>query len=356
MLSYQAVWQRSEPVEDWVRPGTIVRLESPSDEPGLDALLLSLGGGHPPAKPTAVISSAAWAAGLRQLLQRVDAWLADAAPHRRTHHSDDILTMMDKHATWERLRAAGVPVADALPTAQRSWAELRAAASRRGWRQCIVKARHGSSAAGLLAVRWSGTRVIGVSTVSLLSDGSACNSRSLRRYRSATELDAVLGHIGEAHVEEWLPKLGAPNSNGGRARPFDFRIVVIGGTAQHLLVRIGQTPFTNLHLGAVRGDPTVVRGWLGEAAWSAVQQAAEAAVACFPTALFAGVDVGVVRPGAEPVVWEVNAFGDFHEGVEASGRDTYQAELAALGVQLPRSGAGPGPTWLGREPIGAGAR
>lgn len=344
VLSYRTLWEGDATAEQWVQPGSIVRFESPSDEPGLDDLLLRLGGANGRSHDTDVYSSHSWMLGLRKLLRRVDDWLLQAPPHRRTHRSDDIETMLDKHATWARLRAAGVPVPDALPAADRSWDELRRAAEARGWSQCLVKARYGSSAAGLLAVRWSRERVHGLSTVALAPNAPAFNSRALRSYRTATELDAVLAAIGPAHVERWLPKIGLPGAHG-TARPTDFRVVVIDRQAQHLLVRVGRGPFTNLHLGADRGDPDQVRSWLGEQTWQGAQQAAEEAVRCFPEALFAGVDVGVVQPGHEVVIWEVNAFGDFHEGIEVDGKDTYQAELAALGVHLPRSGAGPAPTW-----------
>ncbi|MDO5683081.1 MAG: hypothetical protein Q4G46_09685, partial [Propionibacteriaceae bacterium] len=118
-----------------------------------------------------------------------------------------------------------------------------------------------------------------------------------------------------------------PVANAG---PVDFRVVVIAVRAQHMVARIGRGPFTNLHLGAARGDLGLLRTHFGPRTWASIQNTAEAAAACFPEALYAGVDVGLVHPSREPVVWEVNAFGDFHEGIEVDGRDTYQAQLAAL--------------------------
>ncbi|WP_425310447.1 STM4014 family protein [Ammonicoccus fulvus] len=311
------------PADDWVSPGTIVRLESPSEDPGVDAELVALGGGVRPEAPTELIRSDHWHRGLTVLLGRVEAWLADAPAHHRLQHTPSILAMMDKRATHARLRAAGVPVPESFDAS--TWAEVVEQASARGWNQVFVKARYGSSAAGILAARW-GDSVVGFSTVAW-TKGRAVNVRRPVRYSTHAEIAEVVEAIGPFHVERWLPKVTAPGSTTG---PVDFRVVVIGGRAQHLLARIGRGPFTNLHLGAERGDLELLRAHFGERNWASIRATAEAAAACFPEALYAGVDVGLVHPSREAVVWEVNAFGDFHEGIEVDGKDTYQAQLAAM--------------------------
>ena len=127
-----------------------------------------------------------------------------------------------------------------------------------------------------------------------------------------------------AVVEDWLPKA---QWNG---KSFDLRVVVIGGRAAQVLVRSSRGPFTNLHLGNERGDWDAVRGWLGER-WEEVRDSAQRAAACFPEALYCGVDV-LILPSKDHAILEVNAFGDYHRGVLVDGLDTYGTELRALGV------------------------
>lgn len=313
------------PARDWVSPGTIVRLESPSEDPWVDAELVALGGGVRPGAPTELLRSDHWHRGLAILLGRIEDWLAGAPEHRRLQHTPSVLTMMDKTATHVRLAAAGVPVPESLDAS--TWAEVVERASMRGWSQVFVKARYGSSAAGIVAGRWS-SRVAGFSTVAW-AGGRPVNVSRPVRYAAHVDIAAVVEAIGPFHVERWLPKVTAPGPTG---RSVDFRVVVIAGRAQHLLARIGRGPFTNLHLGAERGDLDRLRAHFGNRAWHCIGATAEAAAACFSDALYAGVDIGLVHPSHAPVVWEVNAFGDFHEGIEVDGLDTYQAQLAALGM------------------------
>ena len=56
-----------------------------------------------------------------------------------------------------------------------------------------------------------------------------------------------------AIVEEWLPKAVF------QGKQFDLRVVVIKGVAKHFVVRLGNSPMTNLHLGNARGDAALFR-------------------------------------------------------------------------------------------------
>lgn len=306
-------------------PGCVVRLESPSDDPDLDWELARLGGGRV-GEQTELLPGEPWYSGLTELLRRVDDWLTAGGldSGQRMQHVPSVLAMIDKAETHRRLLAAGVPVAPGFtPAAGSSWESIRTAAETRGWGQTMIKARYGSSAAGLIAVRWLGERVAGWTTVEL-AGGRAYNTRRLVRLHSHAEVAAVVRAIRWIHVERWLPKLSFAEG------AVDLRVVVIGGRAQHVLARVARGPFTNLHLGAQRGDVEALRAQLGNATWAALLAAAEQAAGCFPDALYAGFDLGPVGAECRPAVWEVNAFGDFHEGIEVESRDTYQAELLAL--------------------------
>ncbi|MBZ9750186.1 STM4014 family protein [Deinococcus sp. HMF7604] len=308
-----------------VRPGSVVRLDSTGEEIATEEALIRLGGGVPGDLAGGELAPMrAWYAGFSRYLAEVDAALAQAPPHRRMQRRDHILTMFDKAATHARLHAAGVPVPEALPEVH-SAEELIAAATARGWSRVFVKLTYGSSASGAVALQWQGPRVSAMTTVRLV-DGRPYNSRRLVRYEGGPEVHALLDALAphRLHVERWLPKASF------QGRTVDLRMVVIGGRAQHTLVRSAAGPITNLHLGNERGDLEALKAAVGPARWAQIGQVAEHALAAFPGALYGGVDV-LLTPGFRRVaVLEVNAFGDYHRGVRVNGLDTYGAQLRAL--------------------------
>lgn len=290
--------------------GALIRCDSPSDDPALDAELIRLGGGDPTGlEQGRLMPSHRWYAGFVELLRRLDL-LLDAEPSvQRMQTTDSMLAMFDKAETHRRLADAGVPVPPP---------SLAAADG-----QHFIKARYGSSGAGLIALRRHGGRWRASSTMHLTAEG-VFNSRRAVNYDSTREsgaLASLLDAVGPCIVQQWLPKI---TLDGG---PCDFRVVVIGGRAHQMLARVGSGPFTNLHLGARRGDVHALRRELGEA-WDRITAAAERAASCLPEAHYCGVDV-LLTPQREAYVLELNAFGDFHEGVLVDGLDTYRSELAA---------------------------
>jgi hypothetical protein len=68
---------------------------------------------------------------------------------------------------------------------------------------------------------------------------------------------------------------------------------------------------------------------MGDAAWAAAMRTCEAAAACFPESLHAGVDLRIAPDFQRHSVLEVNAFGDLLPGVLSEGKDTYSAEIRA---------------------------
>lgn len=295
-----------------VRP--VIRLDAPSDDPAVDAALLALGGSPTTAPPgTRLLRHDHWHAGLAEALRRLDAQLAVAPEHDRMQSSDAVLTLFDKDATGRRLTAAGVPT----PTTTRVATVADAMALLRKRPQSFVKVRYGSSAAGMMAVRQHRGRWHATTTV---SQGHNAQPRTVDGEAAiASALEPIVAQ--DAIIQPWLPKL---TLQGGAA---DFRVVVIGGRAQQVLPRIVTGhPFTNLHIGARRGDVAAARHHLGPVVWQDLLAIAEAAVAAFDL-WYAGVDVLVSSTTLTPTVLEVNAFGDFHEGIEVEGRDTYRAEL-----------------------------
>lgn len=326
-------------VRELAERSEVLRIESPSDDPGLDADLVRRGGGHTEVAAAELVDGFAWWRGLGHYLQALDEAVQGTGV-LRLHHCESVLTMFDKAETRARLRRAAVPVADGLDGTPDDLASLRRAAEERGWSAVFAKARFGSSGAGLLALRWAGERLAGYTTVGFRPNAGATAGWSVvnvpvRRVTDRTELDAVYAAIrGGAEttfhshgsrppgavIERWVPKFGFENG------VVDLRVVVIAGQARQVLARVGPGPITNLHLGARRGDVDSLAACLGPRLGEALRTA-EAAAECFPRAHHAGVDVGLDRRG-RPFVLELNAFGDFHAGItDAEGLDTYAAEL-----------------------------
>ncbi|MFC0042171.1 STM4014 family protein [Actinomadura rayongensis] len=303
-------------------PGTVLRVDSPGESPETDALLRG------PGDPARVGGGAAWYAAFTAALRRVVA-AADAAGLRRTCDADEIAVMFDKRRCHARLAAAGVPVPPALPQVT-GYAELRAAMADAGEPRVFVKPAHGSSGSGVVALQTAPGRVKAM-TPAAFGPGGLLNSLRLRSYETEDEVAALIGALAPdgLHVERWLPKASLDG------RPFDLRVVVVGGVPTHAVARVGTGPLTNLHLGGTRGDLGAVRALLGPDGFAAALDVCVRAAACFPGTLMVGVDLLVGLGGRRVAVGEVNAFGDLLPnltglpGGPAEGRDAYAAQIAA---------------------------
>lgn len=132
------------------RPGEVVRVESPGEDPAVERLLR---GGD---DPTRVEGTALWyerfTAAVRELGRsagEVGACLLDDPA--------ELAVLFDKRLCHEVLDLASVPVPpsptsgpDAPPV--RGWDDVRALMDAPGMRRVFVKIAHGSSASGVLAV------------------------------------------------------------------------------------------------------------------------------------------------------------------------------------------------------------
>ncbi|TDD65311.1 hypothetical protein E1298_41480, partial [Actinomadura rubrisoli] len=86
-----------------LRPGDLLRIDSPGEDPEADALLR--GPGH----PARVGGGATWYRTFTAALKRIDA-SASRAGARLLGDVEEIAVMFDKRRTHARLLAAGVPV------------------------------------------------------------------------------------------------------------------------------------------------------------------------------------------------------------------------------------------------------
>ena len=85
---------------------------------------------------------------------------------------------------------------------------------------------------------------------------------------------------------------------------------------------------TNLHLGNQRESRERIIEAFGEEAFHAAMREAEKAATAFPDSFYFGADVMMCSNSLEPVVIEVNAFGDLLPNLLVDGMDTYQTEVA----------------------------
>jgi hypothetical protein len=338
--------ERRRALADVVRAGDFVRLESPGRNFEVERALLTIGAdvADSTSAPRLDAPSAArlaadrgrvlyprqWYLGFRSVLQDVRSELAGAPPHSAMHDPGEIALMFDKPRCHAHLALAGIPVPRALLGVTCYDALVEQLRAHR-MTQVFVKLAHGSGASGVVAYRTDGRRHRAVTTVEAVRRPGGLDLYNTRRLRTLDDLGEIASLIDALaihgiHVEEWVPKAGLDG------RCFDLRVVVIARRARHIVPRLSRHPITNLHLLNARGDPARVRDAIGAVRWRQALETCERAVATFPHAMYAGVDLAITADFKRHVVLEINAFGDQLKGCLDAGEDTYTAELRALDI------------------------
>lgn len=266
----------------------------------------------------------AWFAGFIDLLGVVERSLGEVAP-RWLNPPADIRAMGDKLACQQRFAAAGVAVPELLGTIH-GYGDLQERLRGSGHDRVFVKARFGSSAAGVVAYRRhrDGREVL-ISSSALVREAGVArivNRLRLQRLDDSAAITALIDALARqgSYAEQWLPKPAVP---GRRGLHYDLRVVVTDGRARQCIARMSATPMTNLHLGNRRACPT---GWLAGSAMDAIERGAERAAAAFPHSACVGLDLVAQAGGVR--VFEANAFGDLLPGVEREGCSTYDDQVA----------------------------
>lgn len=349
IVSYREIGEEGS---DWRArlAGRRVRLESPGRDCATERALLRRGAvaGVEPnfsrvapdrlesmlREPGRVFATRQWYLGYVDLLNEIAA-AAGSNGASFLNSPADVAVMFDKRACHARLAAGGVPVPRALATPE-SFAHVIELMTRARLDRVFLKTCHGSGANGVLALERRPYAIQGTTALQVDRSGGETKvfaTRRLRVYRDSTMLRRLVDALcrERLHVEEWVPKAGVAG------RTADVRVVVIGGRACHLALRLAEGPITNLHLsGAKKGGEELLVGRGGLAAATLVRRTAEQAAACFPTSLCVGVDVALTPSFRQARVLEVNAFGDLLEGVAWRGFDTYTwAIRAALNRDWP---------------------
>jgi hypothetical protein len=329
---------------DWIagrRPppaGSLVRIDSPGECSQTTRAILKAGiaplearGGLPLSVAEIdrlacgrgeLLSPRQWFLGYREILEQIDIGWADAGL-RWMSRPKSIVTAFDKIACLELWSRAGLPIPRRYPGIAR-YEQLRGEIARRHAR-LFVKLRYGYSALGAVALEWRDSLVRAITTVEVTGPRDRARLFVSKRPRVLTcesEIAWLIDRLGveDILVEHWLPKA----RSGGK--PFDLRVVMIGGEPQHVVGRANTSPFTNLNLNATRIAPEEVKRQLGET-WEHLGAVCRQAALQIPTAGGLGLDV-LVRPCLRQLaLLEANAFGDYLPGLLYRGRSTYEAEV-----------------------------
>jgi glutathione synthase/RimK-type ligase-like ATP-grasp enzyme len=277
--------------------------------------------------PGRVLPMRQWFLGWRDVLQQLSAWAdREGLSLRWQCPPEDVVCMFDKLACQRALETAGIAVPPALGVPRsfdELWELMRAARRRR----IFLKPCHGSSASGVVALETNGRDIQAFSTLQAgQSPNGLClyNHRRILVRRGAAEVRQLVDTVCRERclAQVWIPKAGVSG------RPFDLRVVVIGGRARHVIVRLGTGPMTNSQLLGGKGDVDAVRQRMGEEAWEQMLALCENAMTkCFPRSLYAGLDI-LIEPNFRAArILEVNAFGDLLPRILCEGRDTYTWEV-----------------------------
>ncbi|GGJ24253.1 STM4014 family protein [Deinococcus roseus] len=283
-----------------------------------------------------ILPSGQWYLGLQRYFALLQTQLQQAPHHQCTIDFQEALQLFDKRITSRRWQQAGLPVPPFL-SEPHDFEDLLEHMKASGLSRVFVKLAHGSSASGAVALHISGqvsgktveSRLRVISTVEM-ENGRLYNSRKLRHYDQWADIQTLINLLCRhpLQVEAWVPKATF------QGKPMDLRVVVIGQTPMQAMVRLGQGPMTNLHLGNERGDVQALQDRMGSH-WSELEATCQKAMQVFPKSLYAGLDVLLRSDFRRHCLLEGNAFGDYHRNVFWQGMDTFTAQLFKLQERQP---------------------
>lgn len=308
----------------------VIKLDSPGESTALHDALLHRGwihSGEQDAAPTPLAHGELthqhlWYAGFADLLRTLERVAGSAC---WLNPPEDILRMCDKWRCQQELIAADVAAPPRLGLID-GYDTLRRLSGQHDCDRIFVKARYGSSAAGVLAYRRhrDGREVAYASTQ--VVDGENCsqlfNTLTPQRYTDSRSIAALVDALAVqgAYAERWIAKPRAPGHAGHH---FDLRVVAFGGEPRQRVARIADRPMTNLHLGNRRGDPQML---LDATRTATTEDCVRKAAAVFPDSAMIGFDL---IPGHDTChVLEANAFGDLLPGLHWHGADAYDDQAA----------------------------
>jgi glutathione synthase/RimK-type ligase-like ATP-grasp enzyme len=268
-----------------------------------------------------------WYLGWRHCLQT---WTTDLQG-KILNHPQDIAIMFDKVQCQQVLATAKIPIPSRLLPGKsiENYEQLCQLMDEQDCQRVFVKLAHGSAASGVVAYERRAGIERAITTVERVVKQDSLkfyNSRRIRQYRKSTEIADIINFLAaeSVQIETWLPKARIAG------REFDVRVVVIGGKACHAVIRVGNSPLTNLHLGNDRREITDLPPGLTADNWQKILATCERAAACFPRSFYCGVDLLIAPNLQDHYILEMNAFGDLLQGITYEGLDTYTMEVKML--------------------------
>ncbi|WP_310485847.1 STM4014 family protein [Chamaesiphon sp. VAR_48_metabat_403] len=249
---------------------------------------------------------------------------------RILNHPDDIIVMFDKVRCQQILATAGIPIPPILsidPNDSKS--TIAKLMDDRNINRVFIKLAHGSSASGVVAYDRRNGFERAITTVERVVEAGELrfyNSRLIRQYRDADAIADIIDFLTceSVQIETWLPKARL------EGREFDVRVVVISGQARQAVIRVGNSPMTNLHLGNDRREITDLPPGLSPTIWAEMLATCERAAACFPNTFYCGIDLLIAPNLKDHYIIEMNAFGDLLQGITWNGEDTYTTQVKML--------------------------
>ncbi len=309
--------------------GGLVKLEPPGDDVVAHAMLLARGAqrlGRPAVAPLQhgeLCGTDLWFAGFEDALAQLARQLAGRDGVDVVDAPVEIALMTDKWRCQAHLAAHGLPI-PALLGRVANFAEFAALLDHHAVDRVFLKARYGSSAAGVVAYRRNARGDEQATTsahlVETLDRPRLFNDKRIRTYTTRAEIARVVDLVAaqDAYVEAWVAK---PRHGAGH---FDLRVLALAGAPAHRVARVGLRPMTNLHLDSQRADPAALLTHDELALMAATTRRAAAA---FPRSRVIGFDLVVKGPRA--TVLEANAFGDLLPGLLWQGQDAWTAQAVA---------------------------
>jgi glutathione synthase/RimK-type ligase-like ATP-grasp enzyme len=330
VVDYTALLTDPKRLAESLADNAVIKLDSPGESVTLHDALLHRGwtcGGEEGAPPTPLAHGELahqhlWYAGFADLLRTLE---RVAGSVRWLNPPEDILRMCDKWRCQQDLIAADVAAPPLLGLID-GYDALRRLSGQHDCDRIFVKARYGSSAAGVLAYRRhrDGREVVYASTqvVDAKNGPQLFNTLTPQRYTDSRSIAALVDALAVqgAYAERWIAK---PRASGHAGHHFDLRVVAFDGEPRQRVARIADRPMTNLHLGNRRGDPQML---LDAAEMTATEDCVRKAAAVFPDSAMIGFDL---IPGHNTcLVLEANAFGDLLPGLHWHGADAYDDQAA----------------------------
>jgi glutathione synthase/RimK-type ligase-like ATP-grasp enzyme len=297
------------------------------NDPGLHQRIGAIAASQLPEDKGRILYPRQWYLGWRRCLQD---WTKQIRG-KIFNHPEDIIALFDKVQCQRRLADHQISIPPSLTahTPIHSYDQLRAQMDAQECQRVFVKLAHGSSASGVVAYERRGSAERAITTVERVETERELrfyNSRKIRHYSNPNEIADIINFLANesVQVEAWMPKARL------EGREFDARVVVIGGQARQVVLRVGNSPMTNLHLGNDRRDVSALpRGLVGDR-WQEILHTCEHAAACFPRSFYCGIDVLIAPNLHDHYILELNAFGDLLQGITWQGQDTYTTEIDSL--------------------------